>query len=72
MAEMATHDRRAVRAFGIWLFGLFASGLLGGMVAHYFLGNPLDPGNLAGVLGGLIGMSAFGSASVACAPSTTG
>ena len=64
---MTAQHLEAVRTFGIWLFGLFGSGLLGGMVADYFLGNPFDPGNLAGVLGGLIGMSAFGCASVACA-----
>jgi hypothetical protein len=60
---MAAHDRQAVKAFGIWLFGLFASGLLGGTVVHYFLGNLFDPGALVSVLGGLGGMSAFGSAS---------
>jgi hypothetical protein len=69
---MPEHDTQAVRAFGIWLFGLFGSGMLGATIAQYVLGNPFDPGNLAGVLGGLIGISAFGSASVARASSTMG
>jgi hypothetical protein len=45
-----------VRTFGIWIFGLLASAMIGGMVAHFFLGFDMD------VYGGLTGMAVFACA----------
>jgi hypothetical protein len=41
------------RVIAIWVFGLFASALIGGMIAHYFYGSDVD------VFGALAGMAAF-------------
>jgi hypothetical protein len=45
-----------MRTFGIWVFGLLASAMIGGMVAHYFMGTEMD------VFGGLTGMAVFACA----------
>jgi hypothetical protein len=45
-----------MRTVGIWLFGLLASAMIGGMVAHYFMGTNMD------VFGGLTGMAVFACA----------
>jgi hypothetical protein len=41
------------RTIAIWVFGLFASAMIGGMIANYFMGGATD------VFGALAGMSAF-------------
>jgi len=45
-----------MRTFGIWLFGLIASAMIGGMIGHYFYGGDFD------VFGGLTGMAVFACA----------
>jgi hypothetical protein len=45
-----------MRTFGIWLFGLIASAMIGGMVGHYIYGGDFD------VFGGLTGMAVFACA----------
>jgi hypothetical protein len=45
-----------MRTVGIWLFGLIASAMIGGMVAHYFYGTDMD------IFGGLTGMAVFACA----------
>jgi hypothetical protein len=45
-----------MRTFGIWIFGLLASALIGGMAANYFMGRDMD------VFGALTGMAVFACA----------
>jgi hypothetical protein len=45
-----------MRTFGIWVFGLIASAMIGGMAANYFMGRDMD------VFGGLTGMAVFACA----------
>jgi hypothetical protein len=45
-----------MRTLGIWIFGLLASAMIGGMVVHYFMGSDVD------VFGSLTGMAVFACA----------
>jgi hypothetical protein len=45
-----------MRTTGIWLFGLIASAMIGGMIGHYFYGESMD------IFSGLTGMAVFACA----------